>query len=63
MDDNLYKKIIDAKSKQNCKLSTSYTTEDKRIWRYCNNNYSFTESKTDLILFFPNGTTVLQLRK
>ena len=31
IDDNLYKKIIDAKSKQNCKLSTRYTAEDKRV--------------------------------
>ena len=40
IDDNIYKKIIiDAKSKQNCKLSTRYTTEDKRVWCYYNNNY------------------------
>ena len=39
IDDHLYKKIIDAKSKQDCKLSTRYTAEDKRVWRYCNNNY------------------------
>ena len=39
IDDNLRKKIIDAKSKQNCKLSTCYTTEDKRVWCCCNNNY------------------------
>ena len=39
IDDNLYKKIIDAKSKQNCKLSTRCTAEDKRVWRYCNSNY------------------------
>ena len=39
IDDNLYKKIIDAKSKQNCKLSTRYTAKDKRVWRYYNNNY------------------------
>ena len=39
MDDNFYKKIIDAKSKQNCKLPTHYTTEDKRVWRYYNKNY------------------------
>ena len=38
IDDHLYKKIIDAKSKQKCKLSTRYTAEDKRVWRYCNNN-------------------------
>ena len=31
IDDNLYKKIIDVKSKQNCKLSTRYTAEDKRV--------------------------------
>ena len=39
IDDNLYQKIIDAKSKQNCKLSTRYTAEDKRVWCYCNDNY------------------------
>ena len=39
VDDNLYQKIIDAKSKQNCKLSTRYTAEDKRVWRYYNDNY------------------------
>ena len=39
IDDNLYKKIIDAESKQNCKLSTLYTAEDKQIWRYYSNNY------------------------
>ena len=49
-DHNLYQKIIDAKSKQNCLLISRYNTEDKRVWRYCNNKYSFTESKTDLIL-------------
>ena len=38
IDDHLYKKIIDAKSKQKCKLSTRYTAEDKRVWRYYNNN-------------------------
>ena len=32
IDDNLHKKIIDAKSKQNIKLSTHYTAEDKRVW-------------------------------
>ena len=39
IDHNLYKKIIDAKSKQNCKLSTRYTATDKRVWRFCNNSY------------------------
>ena len=39
IDDNLYKKIIDAKSKQNCKLSIRHSAEDKRVWRYCNSNY------------------------
>ena len=39
IDDNLYKKIIDAESKQNCKLSTRYTTAHIRAWRYCNNSY------------------------
>ena len=39
IDDNLYKKIIDAKLKQNCKLSTRFTAEDKRVWRYYNSNY------------------------
>ena len=47
IDDNLYKKIIDTKSKQNCKLRTRYTAKDK--------GYSIsattiiTELKTDLI--------------
>ena len=31
IDDNFYKKIIDAKFKRNCKLSTRYTAEDKRV--------------------------------
>ena len=39
IDDNLYKKMIDAKFKQNCKFSTRYTALDKRVWRYCNNSY------------------------
>ena len=39
IDDNLYKKIIDAESKQNCKFSTRYTAADKQVWRYCNNSY------------------------
>ena len=39
IDNNLYKKNIDAKSNQNCKLSTRYTAEDKRTWRCYNNNY------------------------
>ena len=39
IDDNLYKKIIDAKSEQNCKFSTRYTAADKQVWRYCNNSY------------------------
>ena len=39
IDNNLNKKIIDAKSNRNCKLSTRYTAEDKRTWRYYNNNY------------------------
>ena len=39
IDDNLYKKMIDAKSKQNWRFSTRYTALDKRIWRYCNNSY------------------------
>ena len=30
-DNNLYKKIIDTKLNQNCKLSTRYTAEDKRV--------------------------------
>ena len=33
IDNNRYKKVIDAKSKQNYKLS-----EDKQVWRYCNYN-------------------------
>ena len=47
IDDNLYKEIIDTKSKQNCKLRTRYTAKDK--------GYSIsattiiTELKTDLI--------------
>ena len=48
IDDNLYKKIIDTKANQNCKLSTRYTAEGKWAWRSYNNN--FTESKTELIL-------------
>ena len=40
IDDNLYKKIIDAKIKQNYKLCIRYTSEDKRVWRYCNSNDS-----------------------
>ena len=39
IDGNLYKKVIDAKSKQNCKLSNHYTAGDKRVWCYYNNNY------------------------
>ena len=39
IDDNLYKKFIDAKSKQNYKLSTRYAAEDKRVWCYYKNNY------------------------
>ena len=39
MDDNLYKKIVDAKSKWNCKLSTRYTAADKRVWPYFNSSY------------------------
>ena len=39
IDDNPYKKFIDAKSKQNCQLSTRYTAEDKRVWYYYKNNY------------------------
>ena len=39
VDDNLYKKMIDAKSKQNWKFSTRYTALDKRVRRYCNNSY------------------------
>ena len=31
IDDNFYKKIIEAKSKQNCNLPAHYTTEDKRV--------------------------------
>ena len=47
IDDNLYKKIIDTKSKQNCKLHTRNTAKDR--------GYSIsattiiTELKTDLI--------------
>ena len=39
IDDNLYKKFIDVKSKQNYKLSTRYAAEDKRVWCYYKNNY------------------------
>ena len=39
IDDTFYKKIINAKSNQNCKLSTYYTTKDKWVWHYYNNNY------------------------
>ena len=28
--------MIDAESKKNYKLSTRYTSEDKGVWRYCN---------------------------
>ena len=31
IDGNLYKKVIDAKSKQNCKLSNHYTAGDKLV--------------------------------
>ena len=48
IDNNLYKKIIDAKLKQNCKLSTRYTAEDKRDGVITTT--TITESKTDLIL-------------
>ena len=30
-DDNLYKKIIDTKSKQNWNLRTRYTAKDRRV--------------------------------
>ena len=39
IDGNLYKKVIDAKSKQNCKLSNHYTAGDKRVCYYNNNYY------------------------
>ena len=39
IDHNLYKKIIDVKSKQNCKLSTRQSAIDKRVWRHCSNSY------------------------
>ena len=44
IDGNLYKKVIDAKSKQNCKLSNHYTAGDKQVTTI------ITESKTDLML-------------
>ena len=31
IDDNLYKEIIDTKSKQNCKLCTRYTAKGRRV--------------------------------
>ena len=39
IDDNLYKKIINAKPKQYWKLFTRSTAENNRVWRYYNNNY------------------------
>ena len=39
IDNNLYKKIIDAKSQQNPKLSIRYNAADKRVWRCCNNSF------------------------
>ena len=51
IEDNLYKKNVDAKSKQNCKLSTRYTLQV--------NGYGvtaitvITESKMDLKLLLP----------
>ena len=39
IDNNLYKKIIDAKSQQSPKLSIRYNAADKRVWRYCNNSF------------------------
>ena len=39
IDDNLYKKIIDAKPRQYWMLFTRYTAENNRGWRYDNNNY------------------------
>ena len=49
IDDHLYKKIIDAKSKQNCKLSTRNTAENKRVWRYYNNNYYRIKDGFDIV--------------
>ena len=39
IDDNLYKKFIDTKPKQNWKLRTRYTAKDRRVQHFCNNNY------------------------
>ena len=38
IDNNCYKKIIEAKFKPNFKLSARYTSEDIREWLYCNIN-------------------------
>ena len=47
---NIYKKITYAKFKQNCKLSTRYTSEDKRVWRYCNNNDCKIKDRFDIVI-------------
>ena len=48
IDDNLYKKVMDLKPKQNCKLSTCYNA---KISGYgVTATPIITESKTDLIL-------------
>ena len=64
-DDNLCKKMIDAKSKQNCKLSTLYTAEDKRVWRYYNNNYYRIKDGFNIVTFQTErrivSTTVAQV--
>ena len=49
IDDNLYKKIIDAKSEQSCKFSTRYTAADKRVWRYCNNSYYTIKDRFEIV--------------
>ena len=65
IDDNLYKKIIDAKSKQYCKLSTHYTAEYKRVWCYYNNSYYRIKDGFNIVTFHTErrnlSTTVVQL--
>ena len=52
IDNNLYKKIIDANSKQNGKLSTRYTAADKGVIYYRNNS-NIIELKMNLKLLLP----------
>ena len=57
IDINLYKKITNAKSKQNYKLSTLYTSENEWVWPYCNNNDIVTSQTGRRIV----STTVVQV--